>query len=279
MSNKILVWPLIILIGLASCHKQRISTNTTLPVKDTVVVINAADSVTTDSSETETAVSAPVIIQELAFDYLTAKSKFSFQNDKQDFDNTNINIRIKKDSLIWISVTGVGFEVARGLITTDSIVFMDKFHKDYFVFSYAQLSKQYNFELNFALLQSIIVGNLPFPQSTSDQVVQESDFLVLKQSIGRLNVDNYVAGSNQKLTRLRAVETPANNTFSLDYGDFKQVSSFLFPFDSNIQLDVLSQKDQKKINTSMRIKHSKVELLSQNPGFPFSVPSGYTRKR
>ena len=279
MSNKILVWPLIIMIGLTSCHKQRVTKSTTLPVKDSVLVNKPADSVKIDTPKTEAVASAPVKVQELTFDYLTAKSKFSFQSDKQDFDNTNINIRIKKDSLIWISVTGVGFEVARGLITTDSIVFMDKFHKNYFVFSYAQLSKQYNFELNFALLQSIIIGNLPFPQKTEDSVAQESDFMVLKQSVGRLNVDNYVAPSNLKLTRLKAVETPTNNTFSLDYGDFKQVSSFLFPFDSNIKLDVLSQKDQRMINTTMRIKHSKVELVSQNPGFPFSVPSSYTRKR
>jgi hypothetical protein len=73
-----------------------------------------------------------------------------------------VNIRMKKDSIIWLSVTGVGLEVARGIITPDSIVFMDKIHKDYFVFNYEQLSKQYNFDLNFALLQSVIIGNLPF---------------------------------------------------------------------------------------------------------------------
>jgi len=279
MNNKIILWLLLTGTGLTSCHKQRISKNTTLPVKDTLVINESIDSVKIDSLKPEKSALIPLKIKELPFDYLTAKSKFSFKSNEQDFDNTNINIRIKKDSVIWISVTGVGFEIARGLITPDSIVFMDKFHKDYFVFSYQQLSKQYNFDLNFALLQSIIVGNLPFPPNGNDGVAQENDFFLLRQTSNRLNIDNYIGVSNLKLTRLNALEIPTNNTFSLDYAEFKEVKTFLFPFESLIKLDVRSPKDQKVYNTTMHIKHSKVEIVSHNPGFPFSVPSGYTRKR
>jgi hypothetical protein len=38
-------------------------------------------------------------------------------------------------------------------------------------------------------------------------------------------------------------------------------------------------KEQQKLETTMRLKHSKVELLNQSPGFPFNVPSSYKRKR
>ena len=186
---------------------------------------------------------------------------------------------MKKDSIIWLSVTGVGFEVARGLITPDSIVFMDKIHKDYFVFSYEQLSKKYNFDLNFALLQSVIVGNLPFPQQPDSRFVKENEFYVLKQIVERLEVDNYIGESNLKLSRLKATEVPTQNTFTLDYSDFKDVKSFLFPFTSHIDLNVKSQKDQQINQTTMRIKHSKVDLVSENPGFPFNVPASYKRKR
>lgn len=279
MNNKILLWLLVIVTSLSSCHKQRISANTKLPVKDSLVVNETLDSVKIDSAKPEKSALVPLKIQEFAFDYLTAKSKFSFKSNAQDFDNTNVNIRIKKDSVIWISVTGVGFEIARGLITPDSIVFMDKFHKDYFVFNYEQLSKQYNFDLNFALLQSIIIGNLPFPPNENDAVARENDFFLLKQTFSRLNIDNYIGVSNLKLTRLKALEMPTNNTFNIEYEDFKEVKPFLFPFESFIKLDVRSPKDQKIYNTTMHIKHSKVEIVAQNPGFPFSVPSSYTRKR
>ncbi len=222
---------------------------------------------------------APVTVKEVAFDYLLTKSKFSFRSSTQDFDNTNVNIRIKKDSLIWLSVTGVGFEVARGLITPDSIVFVDKFHKEYFVFTYAQLSKQYNFDLNFKLLQSIIIGNLPFAPAAESKYYKENEFVVLHQENTRIVLDNYIDEKNLKLQKLKAVEVPTKNTFVLNYEDFRDVSGSLFPFGSLINLDVQSQKDKQFYQTMMRIKHNKVELTGKNPGFPFSIPSSYTRKR
>lgn len=264
---------------LTSCHKQRASRNTDIKSSADSVAVNPSPA-SPDSSASEKAETvAPVKIQEIAFDYLVAKSKFSFQSKAQDFDNTNVNIRMKKDSLIWISVTGVGFEVARGLITKDSIIFMDKFHKEYFAFNYEQLSKKYNFDLNFALLQSIIIGNLPFPQGPNAEFTKEENFYVLHQTSERLAVDSYIASDNLKLTRLKATEVPTENTFTLDYEDFKGVRDVLFPFTSLIRLSIKSAKDQQINQTTMRIKHSKVDLVDQNPGFPFNLPSSYTRKR
>lgn len=276
MSNRITVWFLAIgCIWLTSCHKKQLSKGTAKPSIDSGFV--SIDSSQTDSiAANREAVS--VKVKEVAFDYLTAKSKFSLRSSTQDFENTNVNIRIKKDSLIWLSVTGVGFEVGRGLITPDSIVFLDKFHKEYFVVTYEQLSKQYNFALNFKLLQSIIIGNLPIQPASEDRFYKENEFFTLRQNSGKLVVDNYISEKNLKLERLRAIETPTNNTITLDYEDFKEVNSLLFPFSTLIKLDVQSKKDNQFYQTTMRIKHSKVELVSQSPGFPFSIPSSYTRK-
>lgn len=279
MSNNITAWLVAIsFLWLSSCHKQRASKNTDFKSAADSVLAATSSALTDSSASAKTETVAPVKIQEIAFDYLVAKSKFSFKSKAQDFDNTNVNIRMKKDSLIWISVTGVGFEVARGLITKDSIVFMDKFHKEYFTFNYEQLSRKYNFDLNFALLQSIIIGNLPFPQQPDAEFTREENFYVLHQAPERLAVDNYIASDNLKLTRLKATEVSTDNTFTLDYEDFKDVKDVLFPFTSLIRLSIKSAKDQQLSQTTMRIKHSKVDLVEQNPGFPFNVPSSYTRK-
>jgi hypothetical protein len=280
MSNKFSVGLLAIcLIWFSACHKQRTSKrNKNNPVADSTLtqatqpVIDSAKAGTTENA-------APVKINEIEFNYLTAKSKVSLASKSQNFDNTNVNIRMKKDSVIWLSVTGVGLEVARGLITRDSIVFMDKIHRDYFVFSYEQLSKQYNFDLNFDLLQSMIIGNLPFQPQPEARFVKMNEFYVLKQIVDRLEVDNFISESNLKLSRLEAIEVPTQNAFTLDYEDFKDVNNFLFPFTSIINLNVKSLKDQQVRETNMRIRHTKVEMLNDSPGFPFSVPSSYKRKK
>lgn len=280
MNNKISIWFMMLsMIWFTACNKNHPSKNKNKSIGDSAVVLNNSSPIVSSLPPVNAVVVAPVKIQEIAFDYLTTKSKFSFESRNQNFDNTTVNIRMKKDSLIWISVTGIGFEVARGLITRDSIVFMDKFHKEYFVLSYAQLSRQYNFDLNFPLIQSIIIGNLPFKQQPDSKFLKENNFFLLKQNEGRINIDNYIAEDNLKLARLNAMENGTNNTFSLDYEDFKQVNAFLFPFSSLVKLNVKSPKDQQLSQTTIKLKHSKVDLVSQNPGFPFSIPSSYKRKR
>lgn len=217
-------------------------------------------------------------IEEIDFDYLTAKSKFSFKSGSQNIDNANVNIRIKKDSIIWLSVTGVGFEVARGIITPDSIIFLDKFHKEIHAYDYKKLKTQFNFDLNYGLIQSIIVGNLPIPRSPNQKFKKEKDYLLLRQNDERIAIDNYIGEKTHKLKRLQAVEQPTKNSLTLDYEDFKDLNNYLFPFTSLITLDFKSPKDQQYYQTVIRIKHNKVDLVESNPGFPFSVPSTYKRK-
>jgi len=278
MNNKISIWFMVLsMIWFTACNKNHPSKSKS--IGDSAVVLNDSSSIVSSLPPANAVAVAPVKIKEIAFDYLTAKSKFSFESKNQNFDNTNVNIRMKKDSLIWISVTGIGFEVARGLITPDSIVFMDKFHKEYFVLSYAQLSRQYNFDLNFPLIQSIIIGNLPFKQQPDSKFLKDNNFFLLKQNEGRINIDNFIAEDNLKLARLNAMESGTNNTFSLDYEDFKLVDAFLFPFSSLVKLNVKSPKDQQISQTTIKLKHSKVDLVNQSPGFPFSIPSSYKRKR
>jgi hypothetical protein len=269
-------------VWLSSCHKPRTRkvTEKEISVKVDSIISNP-DSLaigTIEKSATEAEGKLNFSVEEIDFDYLTAKSKFSFKNETQNIDNANVSIRIKKDSLIWFSVNGVGFEVARGIITPDTIVFMDKFHKEYYAYSYEQLSREFNFDLSYGLLQSIIVGNLPVPRTPNEKVRREKDFLLLRQDDGRIMLDSYIGEKNRKLKRLQAVEQPTKNSLTLDYEDFTELNSYLFPFTSLITLDVQSKKDKKFYQTVMRIKHSKVELPSKAPGFPFTIPQSYQKK-
>jgi hypothetical protein len=286
MSNRISWWVAALgCVWLTACHKPRTtSTRTEVPTRTDTLLTTLADSagVGVDSlagvPPAEEAPKLSLNVEEINFDYLMARSKFSFKSRSQNIDNANVNLRIKKDSLIWLSVTGSGFEVARGIITPDSIVFLDKFHKEYFVYDYRQLSRQFNFELSFPLIQSLILGNLPLPRNPDQRIRRVSDFLLLRQEEGRIVIDNYIGEKNRKLKRLQAVEQPSRNSLTLDYEDFKELSTYLFPYTSLLTLDVQSPQDQQYYQTVIRIKHSKVDLSGTSPGFPFSVPPGYKRK-
>ena len=217
-------------------------------------------------------------VAEIDFSYLIAKSKVSFKSPEQDIDNASISIRVRKDSLIWVSVSKLGIEAVRGLITRDSITIVDKIHREYSVYDFPTLSRQFNFNLSFELLQALIVGNLPLPKQPAQKIKNERDYLLLRQSEGKVLVENYIGEEDRKLKKLMVTEQPTKNTLRLDYEDFTTLNSFLFPYTSLITLDYQSKSDGQFYQTLLRIKHSKVELVDKNPGFPFTIPASYQRR-
>jgi len=271
MNSKILWLLAFAVLGLASCKKNRKDKGTADRES------TQPDSLTAGLDPFDESKGA-FEIKEIDFDYLTAKSKFTFQNGKQDIDNANLNLRVKKDSLIWFSVTALGLEVARGLISPQEIVVLDKFHKDYFQFSYPQLSRQFKFDLSYALLQSLLTGNLPFPRQPGQKLYRSGDAILLRQNAGTITLDSFLGENSRKLERIKAVDTVFQNTLALDYADFKELNQYLFPYVGLIVLNTKPSPDQPSVQTAIRLEHSRVELTPDNPGFPFAIPDSYERK-
>ncbi|RCR68098.1 DUF4292 domain-containing protein [Larkinella punicea] len=263
------------------CRRRRLFRNAPpSPTADTVSV-QAQTPIRTDTIAIAPVVSSvdpKATVDQVDFAYLTAKSKVSFKSKDQDINNANVNLRIDKDSLIWLSVSGVGVEVARALITKDSVVIMDRIHREYSVYDYASLSQRFNFNLTFGLIQSLLIGNLPLPQEPAQRVKNEKDYLLLRQREGKVMVDNYIGEENRKLKKLLVVEQPTKNSLTLDYEDFTVLNNFLFPYTSLVTVDYKSKNDGQPYQTVLRIRHNKVELTDKNPGFPFSIPPKYQRR-
>jgi hypothetical protein len=80
-----------------------------------------------------------------------------------------------------------------------------------------------------------------------------------------------MVGPNRKLKKLFMNDVPTNNKMTMDFEEFTELNQVLFPFSSQINLDV-KDKNNKNVNTLITIKYSKVELLDTPLEFPFRVP-------
>ena len=217
-------------------------------------------------------------VAEIDFKYLTAKSKLSFKSKDQDINNASVTTRVQKDSLIWMSVSVLGLEAARIHITRDSVTILDKIHREYSRYDFQTLSQRFNFAMNYDLLQALIVGNLPLPRRPAQKIKNERDYLLLRQSEGKVLVDNYIGEEDRKLKKLMLTEQPTKNTLRLDYEDFTALNNFVFPYTSLVTLNYQSNSDGQFYETLLKIKHSKVELVDSAPSFPFSIPAKYDRR-
>lgn len=276
--NKSIVFLLVSIVFFASCKRQPINKTSASSDKDSVQVITSTPIIVKDSVLVTLPVKIAeneedkVKIDEIDFKYLKAKSKIAIVRDGKT-DNVGANIRIKKDSVIWLSVTyGVFGEVARALITKDSAfisaINQKTLKKEYNKYSFAELSKEYNFDLNYNIIQSAIIGSQPIKKKY--KLSKDKGFFLLKQKEGRVTIDNYVGEVDRKLKKVMLEEElPTKRKMTLDFEDFTTLNQYLFPYTSVLTLDVQSPEDQKFYQTLIQLKHTKVELLEEKLDFPF----------
>lgn len=234
---------------------------------------NKADSSAIVSEATTTA--KPIIIaqpDELDFNYLKIKSKVAFNSPdlSQTFPAT---IHVKKDSIIWISVA-VGLEVARGIITPDSAIFLDRLNRNVYQFGYQELSEFMGFEVSFDLVQALLVGNMPIYVRAEDIVTSMGGFITVRQNIGELAVENTIDELVNKLTRVLAQRANTTNRLVITYADFTETDNGKVPQRIDTRVEKISTESET--TTSINIEHSKFEFLERDLRFPFNVPKSYT---
>ncbi|MEQ9305929.1 MAG: DUF4292 domain-containing protein [Marinoscillum sp.] len=213
-------------------------------------------------------------VDDVEFQYLSAKAKIDFESKKNNLSGT-ANIRIQKDSIIWVSLSpGLGIEAARILITTDSVSILDKINKAYFAYDFKELSKNFDFDINYSLVESVIIGNLIYPYDR-ERVVKVASMFNYRQLHGNFLFDNSIGAKTMKLEKVEVKDTVTNNTISVNYGDFQLVDEEVFPFLINA---VLKYKDKEKGETTVDIQYKQTNIEKKPLKFPFNVPQRYERK-
>jgi len=274
-----LIIGLFVILSASSCKRHRIH-------KKEIVAVDTLDSqlmrtkkpilVVDEESKSSTPSITKIDVKpaEIDFKYLNIKSKVDFSSGGE-LQSFPVNIHIKKDSIIWLSIV-VGLEGARGIITKDSVIFLDRLHRTYYKYDFTSLSKQFNFNINYDLVQSILIGNMPIKKREIDEVSKQESVFVIKQKEGFVQIENVIAEANLKLQKVNASDETGDSKMGIDYANFLTLSEFIFPQEIRAKID--AKKDGKLLQTSINLQHNKIEVLDQSPGFTFSIPKSYVPK-
>lgn len=215
-------------------------------------------------------------IQQLDFDYLSIKSKIELKEPHKTTKATAI-IRMKKDSIIWFNLSGaLGVQGLRGIITLDSVFIVNRVEGEYSIYSFKDVSKEFNFPIDFQLVQSMIIGNMPRPDQPDQYTKRENGKYVVRQSIENILIDNYIDENNMKLVEVQVREKETENELKLLYKDFRVLEEQAFPYAAFVSLIHFNEFGQ--LETQMSIEHSKVENPGKELKFPFNIPKKYVRK-
>lgn len=228
--------------------------------------IKAAAENTTNSEKLQAINSA-----QLPFNTLSIKGKAYFAIGKNSNDAT-MNFRIKKDKLIWVSVSvPVIGEVARALITPDSLKVINKVDATFTLKPFSFIQSFGNDQINFNTLQSILAGNAIKEFSNEDATIMSNgNQTVLSGLIKSLNYKSTFNDRNKVIsTTVKDVNHDKNLVIS--YSDFYSLAGFDMPY----AVIVNTESDNRNINVNLR--YSKI-TINEPLEFPFSIPSRYSLK-
>jgi hypothetical protein len=260
-----------IIVVVSSCRSHKMKKNsivlgTVTATADSVIV--KKDSVVLAEIPVEEKVFFET--KEIDFEKLKIKSKISIKTAKID-QNIPATIHVKKDSVIWISIA-LGLEAARVSINPDSIFLLDRLNRKYYKVSFKELSDNFDFALDFNMIQSLLVGNLPIKIDSIDIYKKLTEFNSISQKRNEVEIENRFDLEKSKLFYINATDKKTNTKLNIDYKSFINEDNKLVP--TIISL-LISGKNEAKIE----FEHSKFDFLDRNIRFPFNVPKGYSLEK
>lgn len=229
----------------------------------------------TGPSLTPTAAKPLLNVEEIDFEYMHGKARMVLRDANKERE-VKANIRIRKDSVIWMTFSVIGVQGGKALINHDSITIVSNVDKEYFVFDYAELSKRYNFEINYHVIQAAMLGNLIMPRRDEDQVIQESSFFLLKQRATSITVDNFINSASMKLEKVELKESNSSNSLVINYSNFQPLGGKLLPYNGTINLFYKALSGL--LNTTVIFEYNKAEVGGKELKFPFNIPKRYERR-
>jgi hypothetical protein len=218
----------------------------------------------------------PVLnVEEIDFEYFEGKARMILRDAKKERD-VKAAIRIRKDSVIWMKFNVIGIQGGAALINKDSITIVSNIDKEYFVFTYPELSKRFKVEVSYDIIQAAMLGNPIIKRTDNDEVSQETSMYLLKQETGNIDVVNYVNAASMKIEKVELKEEGTSNSLIINYSNFQPVGNKVFPYNGTINL--FYQAAAGLLNTTVIFEYNKAEARDRELRFPFNIPKRYDRR-
>lgn len=264
---------LLLLIGLVVSCRSTKKIQTAITRKDTVAVINVPPVVSkNDTLQIIQAVLRRIDSNSIDFRTFSAKVNVDYSGSDGKKYDVNANIRMYKDSAIWVSVNALlGIEAMRLYITEDSVKLQDRLNKTYTARSVDYLQEVTSLPLNLYNLQDIIIGNPVFIDSNIVSYSVGNNQIAML-ALGQLFKNLITLNESDKTllhSKLDDIDPVRNRTADLTYSDYETKKGV--PFSTKRRI-VVTEKNRLDIKLEF-----KQYDFNQDVSFPFSVPKNYDR--
>jgi Domain of unknown function (DUF4292) len=229
-----------------------------------------------DSLEVIRKALAGIARNHIEFQTFSGRFHVHYQGGDGKDNELNAFIRMRKDSMIWMSLNAnvgpVNIEVFRVLITRDSIKILDKLKKVARLRSVNYVQDQVHLPVDFSTLQDLLIGNPIFLDTGRVRYyrTETSGLSVFCLGDAFSNFLSLNADYSLQHSKLDDTDPLRARTCDITYGDYDY--SGPVPFS---QYRKVSVAEKSKVDIEMTVKQFKFnELLNVN----FSIPKNYKRR-
>jgi hypothetical protein len=242
-----------------------------LGTKDSAtVILNPLES---DSARKVAGTMEKIRNDKIDFETFTSKIKFDYEGKDRSLKDLTAFLRMKKDSAIWFSITGLlGAEGFRVLITPDKVSILDKLNKTVQHREFSYLQEISKLPINFGQLQDLLIGN-PIFLDSNIVAYSASESAITLTTLGAI-FKNYSTFTLPTLsvqrTKLDDVDVVKSRSADLLYDGYTMTGEVSFPVKRKISI-----ADKNRINIDLEFR----QVTFNTPvSFPFNVPDNYEVK-
>ncbi len=213
-----------------------------------------------------------ILRNNIGYTTFAAKVDVDYQDAEGKKYDVNAHVRMYKDSVIWVTITGaLGIEGLRALITKDSVKMLDKQNKTYIARSVSFLQDLTALPLDMQMLQELIIGN-PVYFDSSIISYSRTDKTISLQGYGDFFKHLLTVNSADKFiqsSKLDDFDEMRNRTCYLTYEDYENRKGVNFSARRKIHV-----AEKKKLDIRLDFKQYD---FNETLSFPFNIPKNYDR--
>ena len=215
-------------------------------------------------------------IEDNQFDFDNLEAKIGVNLKGSDNLGLKGQLRMQKDSVIWISLSlKVGIEIGRVMITPDSIKYINRSNKTYLVESIDTFKEKFPIDLSIQNMQDLLTGNdNRLRNSGKSRAFIENDNYILEISENENNLVKNVIVSPESFKinelELKDIENETSD-IQIKYDAFQNIDGQLFPsrivFDANqdhkihVEINYSDIKKEEKLNFPFNISSKFEQIL------------------
>ncbi len=268
---KLFLFVLLTITLLASCRSSR-TISKAVAKKDSVVKTSPPISVKNDTQQIIQNTLQAIAKNRISYTTFIAKISVDYKGADGKSNSVTANLRMYKDSAIWIQITALlGYEPMRLFITKDSVKLLVKLdQKTYTARSIGYLQDVTSLPLDLYILQDLLIGNPVYLDSNIVNYTTRNGVITMV-SLGKFFKNLLTLNESDRTimrSKLDDIDHTHSRTADLSYTDYETKNGPLFAKKRQV---AVSEKGRLEIKMEFK-NYSFNEAVS----FPFKVPKNYT---